>query len=208
MSRRRPNPQPFARQASRLIRGIRMGLGQASNLLTPAQIRYYAQNAGFGGSDLDTAVAIALAESSGNAYNYNSETAAGAPAGKGSYGLWQIYLQAHPEYTGANLYDPQTNARAAYAIFSAAGGFSPWSSYKSGRYQTYLGPGATAPGPVTIDASTGEVIPNAPDVANMPSIDSNGNIISAAANSPAGMYLGLGALALGVWMLADVIRDW
>jgi hypothetical protein len=113
-------------------------------ILTPAQISYYAQNAGFTGQNLATAIAIALAESSGNANIYNPETGAGTPQGEGSYGLWQIYLNAHPEYSGANLYDPQTNANAAFAIFSAAGGFSPWATYNSGRYQAYLVPGAIA----------------------------------------------------------------
>jgi len=190
--------------------GLGGGLGLSSNILTAAQINYYAQTAGFSGSDLATAVAIALAESSGNAAIYNPETQAGAPAGKGSYGLWQIYLNKHPEFAGVNLYDPQTNANAAYSIYSAAGGFSPWTTYKSGKYQQFLVPGATAP-PITIDATTGEVIPNAPDVNAMPSIDSSGNVIvnpvSAAANSPAGMYIGLGALAVGVYLLADVLSD-
>lgn len=115
-----------------------------SNLLTAAQIAYYAQAAGFTGQDLVTAVAIALAESSGNANAYNPESGAGAPAGQGSYGLWQIFLAAHPEYAGANLYDPQTNANAAYAIYSAAGGFSPWATFNSSAYEAYLGPAQTA----------------------------------------------------------------
>jgi hypothetical protein len=107
-----------------------------ATILTPAQIAYYAQNAGFTGQNLIIAVAIALAESSGNQNAYNPE---------GSYGLWQIYLNDHPEYAGVNLYDPQTNANAAFAIFSAAGGFSPWSTYNSGKYQAYLTPAASAP---------------------------------------------------------------
>jgi hypothetical protein len=115
-----------------------------STYLTPAQISYYAQNAGFTGQDLITAVAIALAESSGNLNNYNPETAAGAPQGQGSYGLWQIYLYKHPEDAGVNLYDPQTNANAAFAIYSAAGGFSPWTTFGSGAYQAYLVPAASA----------------------------------------------------------------
>jgi len=119
-----------------------------ATILTPAQISYYAQRAGFTGQDLVTAVAIALAESSGNPNTYNPETAAGTPQGQGSYGLWQIYLTAHPEYAGVNLYDPQTNANAAFAIYSAAGGFSPWSTYNSGEYQAYLIPSASVAPPV------------------------------------------------------------
>jgi hypothetical protein len=115
-----------------------------ATILTPAQISYYAQNAGFSGQDLLTAVAIALAESGGNPGVYNPETAAGTPGGEGSYGLWQIYLHAHPEYAYANLYDPQTNANAAFDIHSLAGGFSPWSTYNSRAYQAHLAPAASA----------------------------------------------------------------
>jgi hypothetical protein len=117
-----------------------------ATILTPAQILYYAQTAGFDGQDLQTAVAIALAESQGNPNIYNPETAApgGTPPGEGSYGLWQIYLKDHPEYANDNLYDPQTNANDAYEIYSIAGGFSPWSTYNEGQYQAYLAPVAAA----------------------------------------------------------------
>jgi len=113
-----------------------------ANILTPAQISYYAQNAGFSGDDLAIAVAVAMAESGGNPVTYNPETAAkgGTPDGEGSYGLWQIYLKDHPEYTYSNLYDPQTNANAAHDVYSAAGGFHPWSTFNSGAYQAYLAP--------------------------------------------------------------------
>jgi hypothetical protein len=103
--------------------------------LNVSQLVALAQNAGWSGSDLATAVAIALAESSGNPNAYNPETASGAQPGQGSYGLWQIYLTAHPEDASQNLYDPQTNANDAYAIYSAAGNsFAPWSTFKSGAY--------------------------------------------------------------------------
>ena len=103
--------------------------------LNAAQIATYAQNAGFEGQDLQTAVAIALAESSGNP-NANGDTLL-TPGG--SVGLWQINLAAHPEFSEWNLTDPQTNARAAYSIYAAAGfNFSPWSTYRSGAYQSYL----------------------------------------------------------------------
>jgi Lysozyme like domain len=120
-----------------------------ATILTPAQIAYYAQTAGFDGDDLNIAVAIALAESSGNPNVYNPETAAagGTPAGQGSYGLWQIYLKDHPEYAGDNLYDPQTNANDAYELYSEAGGFSPWATYNSGAYQAYMGAAVAAPAP-------------------------------------------------------------
>jgi hypothetical protein len=109
------------------------------NLQIP-QIIGLAANAGFSGDDLATAVAVALVESEGgNPQAYNPETAAGAPQGQGSFGLWQIYLHAHPEYAGVNLFDPQTNAAAAFAVYSAAGNsFRPWSTFTAGSYLAHL----------------------------------------------------------------------
>jgi len=123
---------------------VTQGTGILSNLsggnLGASDIAIYAANAGFSGADLITAIAVALAESSGNPNAYNPEKAAGAPVNKGSYGLWQIYLNAHPEYANVNLYDPQTNANAAYAIYSARGGnFGAWSTFVSGAYLSYVG---------------------------------------------------------------------
>jgi hypothetical protein len=103
------------------------------------QLLGLAAQAGFSGADLATAVAVALAESSGNPEAYNPERAAGAPEGQGSFGLWQIYLHAHPEFSGQNLFDPQTNAAAAYAVYAAAGNsFHPWSTFVSGAYLAQL----------------------------------------------------------------------
>ena len=95
--------------------------------ILPTTIAGYAQNAGFSGEDLLIAVAIAYAESSGDpqAVGDNGD----------SIGLWQINLPNHPEYQGQDLTNPQVNANAAYAIYSAAGNsFSPWSTFKSGAY--------------------------------------------------------------------------
>jgi hypothetical protein len=94
-----------------------------------------ATNAGFSGADAQTAAAIALAESSGNPQAVGDT----AITSGGSIGLWQINLQAHPEYTAATLTNSTANAAAAYAIYSAAGNsFSPWSTYNSGAYLSYL----------------------------------------------------------------------
>ena len=50
------------------------------------------------------------------------------------YGLFQIYFGANKSsltswgiVSPAQLYDPQTNAYAAYAIYLRAGGWGPWS---------------------------------------------------------------------------------
>lgn len=112
------------------------GLGQ----IAYTDIANLASSAGFSGQDVQTAVAIALAESSGNVDAYNPERFAtgGTPTGMGSYGLWQIYLRDHPEFSDVNLYDPQANANAAFQIYSASG-FGAWSTYNSGAYTAYLG---------------------------------------------------------------------
>lgn len=101
------------------------------------EIAQAAKNAGFTGEDLVIAVAVALAESGGDAQAYNPETAAGTPEGQGSYGLWQIYLKAHPEFLGSNLYDPNVNAQAAYSVWQRSG-WGAWSTYNSRTYLTHV----------------------------------------------------------------------
>jgi hypothetical protein len=197
----RTNPFPLVRFRQR-AGGLRGLAG-----LDPTTIQTYAANAGFTGADLATAVAVAMAESQGNPQAYNPEKAAGTPAGKGSYGLWQIYLNAHPEFAGQNLYDPQTNANAAFAVYQAAGGFRPWSTYTNGQYQAFMTlpqGDATAsssvpspsPAPLTIDASTG-----------LPIDDSTPTPIVAAGvlgGSPDILVLTL--VGLGVYVLADILE--
>lgn len=104
--------------------------GAGGNAASPWTIAGVASNAGFSGVDLVTAVAVAYAESSGN------------PAAVGdngdSIGLWQINLPNHPEFQNLDLTDPQTNANAAFEIYSVAGNsFLPWTTYKTGAYQQY-----------------------------------------------------------------------
>lgn len=111
-------------------------LFNSKNILTPAQISDYAAAAGFEGSDLQIAVAVALAESGGNTNAYNPETQANAQYG--SYGLWQIFIDVHPEYTSRDMFDPMENANAAYEIYSRKANFSDWSTYKNKSYLQYL----------------------------------------------------------------------
>lgn len=113
--------------------------GSLSGKKSFADLVGLAQVAGFSGQDAITAAGIAMAESGGDPRAYNPETAANTPEGKGSYGLWQIYLKDHPEFTNADLYDPPTNANAAFSIYTAAGNsFRPWSTYNSGRYLSVI----------------------------------------------------------------------
>jgi Lysozyme like domain len=96
-----------------------------------------AQSAGFTGDDTVTAAAIALAESGGNSRAYNPEKALNTPPGKGSYGLWQIYLYKHPEFEGMDLYDAQTNANAAYSVYRQQG-FNAWTTFKNQAYRDHM----------------------------------------------------------------------
>lgn len=115
--------------------------------MTPMEIQTVAQNAGFTGEDLATAVAIAQAESSGDPGQYNPESAffsehqisSNRSADRGSYGLWQIFRFLHPEFDGWNLSDPQVNACAANIVYVRAGKkFGAWSTYNSGRFRAFL----------------------------------------------------------------------
>jgi hypothetical protein len=112
----------------------------STGAFSPADIATVAANAGFSGSDLVTAVAIALAESSGNPSAVGDLNV--TPGG--SIGLWQINLHYHPQYSAAQLVDPQTNADAAFQIYQAAGdSFTPWSTFKNGAYMSFLNQAST-----------------------------------------------------------------
>jgi hypothetical protein len=187
--------------------------------LSPAQIAQYAAAAGFTGNDLLTAVDIALAESNGgnpNAYFSEPQDVPGkygrvsANDGKGSYGLWQIYLAAHPEFSGVNLLDPQTNANAAYSIYAVAGGFTPWSTYTSGEYGMYESPavqaavapygaGPAAAAPLTLDASTGQPIaPLSPG-----EIAAGGYMVPVAGPSLTDVLVWGGLAVIALWAYAE-----
>lgn len=114
------------------------GGGILLSVLTITDIARVARNVGFSGKDLITAVAIAMAESHGNP-NAHGDTSLGT--GTGSFGLWQIYADAHPEYGPdfTKLYDPQTNANAAYEIYQKAGySFRPWTTFNTGTYLSFV----------------------------------------------------------------------
>lgn len=109
--------------------------------VTFAEAEKLALEAGFTPEEARVMAAIAMAESSGNPNAYNG-------AGRdNSYGLWQInmYGSMGPDRAQQfglssydQLYNPSTNANAAYGIYKQQG-FGAWSTYSSGAYLRYLG---------------------------------------------------------------------
>ena len=106
------------------------------------EIARAARKAGFPEDKVATMTAIAMAESSGDsaALNNNPNT------GDLSYGLWQINMLGDmgPErrklfgiQSNEELFDPLTNAKAAYEIYKLQG-YAAWSVYKSGKYRDYM----------------------------------------------------------------------
>lgn len=87
---------------------------------------------------LDTAIAICRAESGGDP---------NAVSNTHDYGIWQINRDAHPDLFSPGLVgvvDPVMGTKAAKTVYTAAGGWSPWSTYKSGAYRKHLGAGKNA----------------------------------------------------------------
>lgn len=102
--------------------------------LTFSELRDLAVKHGF--PDPDTAAAVAMAESSGDPHAEGDRDPAIGP----SRGLWQINInrKAHPEYATANLFDPDVNAQAAFAVSSGGTNWKPWSTFNSGAYKKYM----------------------------------------------------------------------
>ena len=61
-----------------------------------------------------------------------------------SLGLFQINAQAHGDklsrrgWTADDLRDPDKNAQIAIEVYREAGGFHPWSVFKSGKHHQHL----------------------------------------------------------------------
>ena len=108
--------------------------------LTMQQLVGLAKGAGFNENEAVIMAAIARAESGGNSNARNFK-----PPDK-SYGLWQVNMigglgPARMKEFGLTsedqLFDPVTNARAAYAIRKSQG-LSAWTVYKTGAYRNFL----------------------------------------------------------------------
>jgi murein DD-endopeptidase MepM/ murein hydrolase activator NlpD len=110
--------------------------------LSTDQLVALAKQVGFNQQNAVIAAAVAKAESGGGSGKLNNNP----KTGDLSYGLWQINMigRMGPERlkqfgisSYEQLYDPLTNARAAF-ILSGGSNFKPWSVYKSGKYQSFL----------------------------------------------------------------------
>jgi hypothetical protein len=105
--------------------------------LTWQEIADLARSAGFPDKEIPTAVGVAIAESGGNPSAHN------AVPPDDSYGLWQINMlgKLGPSrrkqfgiQSNGQLYNPQTNAKAAHMIWRQSG-WKAWSTYNNGAYQ-------------------------------------------------------------------------
>ena len=94
-------------------------------IISKTLIRQYAYDAGFRGTHLDAAVDIAVCESGLNINSHCLNCFEGIK--EDSRGLWQINLNAHPQYKTVDLFNPKINAIAAFEVYKEAGStFRPW----------------------------------------------------------------------------------
>ena len=108
--------------------------------LKPQEIASLLQQQGIAKEKIPTMTAIALAESGGRTQAFN-------PRGLDkSYGLFQVNMYgglgpARMKQFGLKeekeLFDPETNVRAAKGILGSQG-LGAWSVYKSGKYKEFL----------------------------------------------------------------------
>ena len=94
-------------------------------ILNYSEIKSYCYNAGFRGIDLEAATKISHCESNWNTNAHNT-------TGEDSRGLFQINVDAHPQYLYVNLFDPEINCDIAYELYSNANKtFKDWTCARS-----------------------------------------------------------------------------
>lgn len=96
-----------------------LGASCGTSVLSPGDLYNLATSVGFDSDTAVTMAAVALRESGG------CPTAHNPGPGEDSYGLWQINIQGNPGIVSAlglssptDLYDPSTNAQAAYYLYA------------------------------------------------------------------------------------------
>ena len=115
-------------------------------MLSPTDIYNVALQAGFTPDQAVTWTAIALAESRGDPTAHN-------PSGEDSRGLWQVNVASDVrDNPWGDLYDPLTNARAAYEISKQGTDMRPWTTTHASNqgspadYRTYMDEARAAAG--------------------------------------------------------------
>jgi len=126
------------------LHGLGLGSSCGAPVLGPGDLYNLAVSVGFDPDTATTMAAVALRESSG------CPTAHNPGPGEDSYGLWQINVLGNPGILSAlgltdptQLYDPSTNALAAFTIYAGnpANLNTAWYINKPGyqeAYQQYL----------------------------------------------------------------------
>lgn len=160
--------------------------------------------AGFTGAGLSTAEAVAEAESGGNARAHNGNAA----TGDNSYGLFQINMlgamgpERRSEFhlpSNASLFDPETNARVAYALSKHGTDWSPWSTFKSGAYRRFLGgDAAVTDAPAGPSSSSSSSSSATPAVFGLPSPSSLAASATKLVVITAALAAGAGLVVLGL----------
>lgn len=115
-------------------------------VLTDKQIAGYAAGAGFKGTAEQTAIAVALAESGGNPNATNQNKNSAGQVTSTDRGLWQINNVYHSEVSDSCAFSPACAATQTYRISSGGSNWTPWTTYKTGAYQKYMGRAQTAMG--------------------------------------------------------------
>jgi hypothetical protein len=132
----------------------------------PREIAEFAYGAGWKDAyKLVTTVAVCLAESQGFARAYNDNVKDGVVISR-DVGLWEINIPADRVGTSVeeNLYDPESNANAAYDLWKRRG-FQPWVAFNSGvyRHDSYIGRAAMGVGNFLGDKLLREPVPDHAD---------------------------------------------
>lgn len=179
--------------------------------LSDQQIAQFAYNAGFRNTaisrDLTIAVAVALAESKGvtNATNRNTDARKTT-----DLGVWQINNYWHSDLIAkGNWSDPASNAAMAYTIKTTRGGWSQWTTFKTGSYFAFMARAEKAASAVQSGTiPTMGPGPNDP-AANMDGDSSDGNSGLKALTNPHS-YLRLGMIITGAAfiLVALVMLGW
>jgi Lysozyme like domain len=176
-----------------------MGTLGAYNL-SSSEISAYASKAGFSGDDLGIAVAVAQAESHGNPTAHNSKPP------DDSYGLWQINMLGAlgPERrkqfgitSNVQLYDPTTNAKAAYMIWKGSG-WKAWTTYTSDEYKKYLDSTTSQTGTL----AQGTIDPKSQYSGITGAVQAVGDNLFKAASNFTGILIAIVFLVLGIVLLA------